>query len=168
MSLRSVIGTVLLAVLLAALASVPAVAGNGDDGDDDDGEGLRFVTLTAALEGANEIPGPGDPDGFGVAEVNISKRGVVCFGIAVEAITLPATAAHIHEGVATVAGDIVVTLEPPEPFGSAPTGVSTGCVTNVKRSLVRDIIRNPDEYYVNVHTTDFPAGAVRGQLSAAA
>ncbi|MGH7528860.1 MAG: CHRD domain-containing protein, partial [Gemmatimonadales bacterium] len=23
---------------------------------------------------------------------------------------------------------------------------------------------NPESYYVNVHTTDFPPGAVRGQL----
>jgi hypothetical protein len=29
---------------------------------------------------------------------------------------------------------------------------------------VKDILTNPAAYYVNVHTSDYPAGAVRGQL----
>jgi hypothetical protein len=34
----------------------------------------------------------------------------------------------------------------------------------VKRSLIRAILRRPRRFYVNVHTNDFPGGAVRGQL----
>jgi hypothetical protein len=62
-------------------------------------------------------------------------------------------------GTATVAGPVVVPLTPPDATGSA-----AGCV-NVARTLVRAILTNPSGYYVNVHTTDFPNGAIRGQLS---
>jgi uncharacterized protein (DUF3820 family) len=30
--------------------------------------------------------------------------------------------------------------------------------------LLRKIADKPGDYYVNVHTADFPAGAIRGQL----
>lgn len=116
--------------------------------------------LKADLTGAAEVPGPGDPDGSGIARLRLNQgQGRVCYTIRVENITLPATGAHIHDGDATVAGPVVVTLEPPD-----ATGESQGCVTGVDRALIKDIRKNRSEYYVNVHTTDYPAGAVRGQL----
>jgi hypothetical protein len=164
-TLKKLLGTMAVVAALGGLTIVPAQAHL----DPSSGGGrVKFVTFTAELSGANEIPGPGDPDGFGAAEVNIALRnGVVCFGIVVIDIALPATAAHIHEGAADVAGPVVVTLEPPEQIGPTTTGASTGCVTGVSESLLREINRNPDEFYVNVHNAEFPAGAVRGQLAAA-
>jgi CHRD domain len=163
MTMRRVVGAALLAGVLVLTAVVPAIAGGGDRRSG----GVAFVTLETTLSGANEVPGPGDADGTGVAQVNISKVGVLCFAIAVEGITLPAAAAHIHQAPAGVAGGVVVTLEAPQPFGSGATGVSAGCLTNVSRSLLGAIVGNPDQYYVNVHNADFPAGAVRGQLAGA-
>ncbi len=47
---------------------------------------------------------------------------------------------------------------------STATGeLTTGCVS-AERDLIREIIRNPEQFYVNVHTAPFRAGAVRGQL----
>jgi hypothetical protein len=39
-------------------------------------------------------------------------------------------------------------------------------VSGVDRSLIKAILTYPQDYYVNVHTTDFPDGADRGQLMA--
>jgi hypothetical protein len=32
------------------------------------------------------------------------------------------------------------------------------------RELLKAIASDPEDYYVNVHNADYPAGAVRGQL----
>ena len=54
---------------------------------------------------------------------------------------------------------MVVTLITPDADGSVE-----GCVS-APRALIKQILKNPAGYYVNVHTSDFPAGAIRGQLS---
>jgi hypothetical protein len=115
--------------------------------------------LSAVLTGAAEVPGPGDPDGSGTATLTVNPGlGQVCFALTVSGIA-PATAAHIHLGAVGVAGPIVVGLTPPT------GGSASGCV-RVDRALALDILKNPSSYYVNVHNAEFPAGAVRGQLSA--
>lgn len=69
-----------------------------------------------------------------------------------------AVAGHIHGAAKGKAGPVVVPLF----MGDVPS--RTRCV-RAKRSLVRDILRDPADYYVNVHTPDFPDGAIRGQLT---
>ena len=115
------------------------------------------VTLT----GAAEVPGPGDPDGTGTARLTLNQgQGIISFEITVSNITLPATGAHIHIGSATQAGAVVVGLTPPD-----ATGHSSGEVS-VDPELIKAIRKNPENYYVNVHTLPlYAAGAVRGQLS---
>ena len=127
------------------------------------------TTLEAALSGGdNEVPDPGDPDGSGAAQIKVDvRKEKVCFTLVVLDVTLPTAAAHIHEGAAGVAGDIVVTLKPPVEVANTGIGLATGCARNQARPLLRDIKRNPDQYYVNVHNSEFPGGTVRGQLEAA-
>jgi CHRD domain len=115
--------------------------------------------LTATLTGAAEVPGPGDANGTGTATLRLNPgQRRVCFVLTASNITLPAAAAHIHVGASTVAGPVVVPLAPPD-----ATGMSGGCVS-AERSLIKAILKNPSGYYVNIHTSDFPAGAIRGQL----
>jgi len=117
------------------------------------------VKLSTTLTGAAEVPGPGDPDGAGTATIRLRVgQGQVCHSITASNIVLPATGAHIHLGAAGVAGPIVVTLITPDADGSVE-----GCVS-APRALVKQILKNSAGYYVNVHTSDFPAGAIRGQL----
>jgi hypothetical protein len=118
------------------------------------------TVLAATLTGANEVPGPGDPDGSGTETFRMIRgSAVICFQLNVHGITLPATAAHIHQGAAGIAGPVLVPLTAPGAGGTA-----TGCVTST-RTLVAAILDNPAGYYANVHTTDYPAGAIRGQLA---
>jgi hypothetical protein len=113
----------------------------------------------ARLSGPVEVP-PGDPDGSGLATFIIDPaRSQLCYAIVVKDITLPAILAHIHIAPAGVAGPIVVPLAAPD-----ANGTSSGCIGGLDQQLLRAIKSNPRQYYVNVHTTDFPAGAVRGQL----
>ena len=118
---------------------------------------LAATRLTTTMTGAAEVPGPGDPDGSGTAVLRLNRgRGEICYELTVSGI-VPATAAHIHVAPAGVAGPVVVPLVPPT------SGSSSACAT-VDRELIKAIAQNPENYYVNVHNAEYPAGAVRGQL----
>jgi hypothetical protein len=109
--------------------------------------------FTVDLTGAAEVPGPGDPDGSATASLTINPGlGQVCWTIEVAGVE-PIFAAHIHVGAPTVAGPVVVPLNP-----------YTGGCADVSRDLALAIIRDPGSYYVNVHNQPFPGGALRGQL----
>jgi hypothetical protein len=112
-----------------------------------------------AMTGDTESPA-GDPVGTGTATVRLrSGQGQVCFTFDVQNITLPSVGAHIHKGAAGTSGPIVVGLVAPGAAGS-----SRGCVA-AARATVAAILAGPAGYYANVHTTDFQAGAIRGQLT---
>jgi len=116
------------------------------------------VVITTSMTGAAEIP-TGDPHGSGTAVFTFNaSQGTVCFTINVAGIKLPAIAAHIHKAPAGTEGPVLIPLTAPDASGNA-----SGCV-NADPGLIGDIIAHPANYYVNVHTTDFPGGAVRGQL----
>ena len=46
-------------------------------------------------------------------------------------------------------------------------GSYEGCTKNVKAKLIEKIIKAPEKYYVNIHTEEYPEGAIRGQLALA-
>lgn len=124
--------------------------------------------LFAELSGEAEVPGPGDPDGSGAAKVSINiRKQRVCFTVSVVGVSLPATAMHIHKGAAGFAGDIVINLKnPPVEVGQTGIGRADGCVADQPTKLLTAIMSYPEGFYLNVHTADFPGGAVRGQLEA--
>jgi hypothetical protein len=137
--------------LSLGVAGVLAVAGNaGADADP-----TQF-TYRTGMNGAKEVPGPGDPNGSGKAVVTVDTvTGEICFELQVRNIA-PATAAHIHEAEQGSPGPIVVPLTPPT------SGSASGCVVDLTQAQA--IAEDPSGYYANVHNTEFPDGAVRGQL----
>ncbi|MDH2390485.1 CHRD domain-containing protein [Streptomyces sp. HNM0663] len=130
----------------------------------DDGHGGRADTFTATLSGADEVPVPGgpavnDPDGKAVALVRV-KGDRVTFAIQWKGFV--PTLGHVHQGAAGQNGEVRVPL-----FGSAmPDTVhsAAGQVTVDDAALAHGIRSNPSGFYVNLHSAEFPGGAVRGQL----
>jgi hypothetical protein len=116
------------------------------------------MKIKANLTGAAEVPGPGDPDGGGTVQVTLNPdKNEVCYDLTLTKID-EATAAHIHEGAVGKEGPVKVGLDAPK------GGSAKGCKT-AEAAVVKDIMANPANYYVNVHNAAHPKGAVRGQLA---
>ena len=114
--------------------------------------------LAARLSGSNQALTPGDPKARGVALIRIyytARR--LCWRITVRDLA-GATAAHLHKGEVGQAGPPMLTLSVPENGEPAQ-----GCIA-VERAILRDMLLNPGSYHVNVHSSRYPTGAVRGQL----
>jgi hypothetical protein len=116
------------------------------------------------LRGKNEVEAggkkrAGDPDGRASFSAIVHEGRIICFGITATGVASP-SAAHIHKGKRGKNGPVVVTLSAPS--GGDP-GASSGCVDG-NSSLLKDIRKRSQRYYVNVHTSDYPDGALRGQL----
>ena len=118
------------------------------------------VTFSVALNGANEVPGPGDADGTGQASITINAvTGSVCVNLATANIE-SITAMHIHPGAAGVAN-------PPLVDFAVTSGTAVAkCVQEAAPGDAASIVANPAGFYLNAHTTSFSAGAIRGQLAA--
>jgi len=84
----------------------------------------------------------------------------------------PATGLHIHSGGPTVAGPVVINTGL-----TAATGLVVKAGADVVRrpaqvdgtnaaalAALKGLFTNPQDYYVNIHTSAYPGGAIRGQL----
>ena len=138
----------LLVAMLGVLLLTSTVAAN------------HFATFTTSLTGAEEVPGPGDPNGKGWASLDVYNAGLVCYTLKIQGIEAP-TAAHIHEAPAGRAGDVVVDLG--LAMAERKGNRFTWCA-NAAEDVAADIRANPGDYYVNVHNATYPGGAIRGQL----
>jgi hypothetical protein len=108
---------------------------------------------------AIDLKGSTEPNAKGTAVVRVrTDAGMVCYRLHAENITLPAVAAHIHRGASTASGPVVVPFQAP-----AANGESDGCAT-AQAAIIDEILANPANFYVNVHTQEHPAGAMRAQL----
>jgi hypothetical protein len=123
---------------------------------------IRGQLLGAAnLNGMREVPGPGDPRGYGVGAVTYdAKSKELCTWLFVR-MTEPATAAHIHQGAADEAGDIFIPVGTPDKMGHA-----VNCImgdTDENKAKIRALIETPENFYINVHTAKYPKGALRSE-----
>lgn len=150
---RALLSTLLLALGITlttggVAAAAPNVANHHND----------TTFFAASLAGANEVPAA-DPADKASVVVRVSGTQV-CFAERWSHLTGP-TAAHIHAGAAGTAGPVKI------PFwaGAIPTSINavTGCTTSDAATLAA-IKAAPGNFYANIHTPLFPAGAARGQL----
>src|SRR5215212_11978021 len=118
--------------------------------------------LSAVLTPNHEVP-PTTSNGFGSSIVDVdTAENQVTVTVNVANLGAPITGAHIHKSAFGTNGNIVLN------FISGGANFEGGKLTGtygVPPDLAADLIANPSAYYVNVHTTQFPGGAIRGQLS---
>ena len=150
--------------LLAALSATALVAGAGAQPPARTSVVPLASGLFAQMRGANELHpagarGAGDLNGYGAFAATVRGTRGFCYGYTVNNIARP-TMAHIHRGGARVNGPVVLPLRvPPIGTGSAVTGCQA-----VDPALISQIRATPGAFYVNVHSPEFPGGAIRGQL----
>ena len=114
--------------------------------------------FNVTLEGGAEVPGPGDLGGSGTAQITVDPHGTqICYSLSVAGIN-GVNAAHIHEGQPGTVGPIAVTLAAPT------TGHSEACA-DATASVIKALSSGTRAFYVDFHSTGFPDGAVRAQLT---
>jgi hypothetical protein len=153
-----------IVALLTALALVLALTASSASA-----AGPRAAAFLLKLTGDQEaVTNPpcapptvcGDPDAVAhMVLVVIPAADKVCFAARWRNIDGTVVAAHIHPAPAGVAGPVAVPL-----FSGTFDGTdkTADCVS--ANGLARAIVANPAGYYVNVHSSAFPPGAVRAQL----
>ncbi|MEX2659069.1 MAG: CHRD domain-containing protein [Acidimicrobiales bacterium] len=163
---------------MRALAAMTALALllAGCGGDDDDGTAIdepsaeespdgmtdggattdEGESFALELTGLSEVPGPGDEEGSGTAEITLGE-GEACADVEVT-LGSPPQAMHIHEGTAEGAGPIVID------FGPVTQDDGWSICVVADQADLDDISADSSNYYLNVHNADFPDGAVRAQL----
>jgi hypothetical protein len=113
------------------------------------------VTFQVTLNGASETPANGST-ATGTASFTYNTTTYVLSGtVSFQGIT--PTGAHIHKGAVGVAGSVIfplgsTTITSPISFTSAPLDATQRA----------DLLANL--YYVNLHSTAYPGGEIRGQL----
>jgi predicted aconitase with swiveling domain len=156
---RRLVSIAVLTVVLSVVGAVMAASGALAD--------EKTATFTVQLSGAAEVcptaPGTCGGPGTGTATITIDRNArTLCYSITTQDVALPLLAAHIHVAPVGQAGPVVIPLFT-QPVNAATVGPT--CPTDLDKNLLKDIIRNPENYYVNVHNAPFPNGAVRGQLA---
>jgi hypothetical protein len=169
--------SILTAVALTALAAPITSTGRADRDDRDD-----VTTYRARLTGFGEVP-PKLVNGQGKFTGALSADGAsISWTLTWTDLTTPAQAAHIHFGQPQNTGSVVVFFcggggRPACPDGPGHSGSVSGTWTavdilpvpaqNVAAGDFAGFVRILRVHlgYANVHTTVFPGGEIRGQVS---
>lgn len=139
-----------LALVVLALAAGPAATENGP-----------LCVLNTQLRAENEVPHVSTSEALGHTQIKIWSDGTIAWKTHINNKANESfTAGHIHLAPAGSAGGVVVPL-----FANA--GVTDRQIQDRGTTVDADgpaICADPPAYYVNYHTEDIPAGAIRGQL----
>lgn len=138
------------------------------------GQWTADAPFDVALSWINETDGEGnyrlgefDAEGFATLDVNESDNSVA-FTVDYSDVTGPfgvAPGFHIHEGAIDENGPIVVSLAAGADLEAETDQTLSGFVSvDVTDFDVSDLLTDVEGYYLNLHSDEFPAGAIRGQL----
>jgi anti-sigma-K factor RskA len=119
------------------------------------------VRLQASLRPEEEVLAPGPAGATGTAFIDVdAKGGELCYSLTYAGAGKPVTA-HIHQGTKGVGGrPVLIDLD-------VTKSGDRGCVS-AEPAVLEAMIANPADYFANIHTQEYPTGAIRGQLKLAA
>jgi hypothetical protein len=163
---KTMIATMAGVAGLGVVLAAPAFAGHTN------------TLLEAKLTGRAQVASDGtkglvgDPNGRGSAYVFgiDGDPTTLCYVLEVDKIAeldqAPGNgrAAHIHAGAKGTNGPVEVNLAWPQDGQAADCLTEGEAGKGLDPGEVQRILANPSAYYVNVHNTEFPDGAIRGQL----
>lgn len=117
--------------------------------------------LTAHMTGANVAnPNGGDPDGSANVTLRVNRaKARVCYVLTYKKLSGHVTGSFIHKGSEGEIARPIITL-----FEGDHASPVQGCVHDLKKRLVKRLKRKPDQHYVDVDTSKYRNGAVRGQI----
>ncbi len=111
----------------------------------------------------DELRDGGDPQGWGLARLELDpKQETACYFLRWTELDGVVTAFHLHAAPRRNDGPHWIDLFNDQHFNGQQNEAS-GCVHS-SRGKILDVINDPSDYYLNVHTTAHKDGAIRGQL----
>ncbi len=120
-------------------------------------------SYVASLAGANERPAPNASTATGTVSATLTGSTLVVTGT-FSGLTGNYAASHIHTGTAAESGPVIIPLAPTVDAGSRggsfPAASNTFTLTAAQVTALQ-----ANGLYVNVHSSTFGGGEVRGQLS---
>jgi CHRD domain len=168
----------LLTLLLLGFSNIEVKPVSSQLNKQDPAENLlkSSTNFRAHLDGKEQVP-PADTKAQGEATFTLSKDGdSIHYKITVANIE-NVTMAHIHEGATGANGPVEVWLYPSAPPPKLIPGKSNGVLaegTITSANLVgplegkslTDLLNDikSGKAYVNVHTSEYPGGEIRGQI----
>ena len=149
-AMRAGIAAAVLAAALIAATSASAYSWN--------------VSMSAAQQAASGLPA--DTGASGTAAISAdTAANRICGTFTWSGIHGAVGFGHIHQGERGEPEKVAYTVNlfgPPKSLSGFPSG-TTGCTT-LPGAVITQMARFPQEFMVTIHTTAFPAGAIRGQL----
>ncbi|MGH3769845.1 MAG: CHRD domain-containing protein [Pseudonocardiaceae bacterium] len=111
----------------------------------------------------HQVRDGGDRDGRGFARLDFDPRNEkVCYAVRWSRLNGDVTAFHLHVSPRRHDGPVVIDFFNHERYnGDGDTVVD--CVHSDRRTI-HDVLDDPSNYYLMIHTTAHEAGAIRGQL----
>jgi CHRD domain len=118
--------------------------------------------ITAHLTGSKVVnPNGGDPDGSANITMRVNRvKGRVCLVLTYKKVSGHVTGAHVHKGGEGQIARPIITL-----FEGDHASPVQACVHDLRDRIVKRLKQKPDAHYVDVDTSKYPDGAIRGQLS---
>lgn len=111
------------------------------------------TTFKATITGASEVPANAST-ATGTATLTFNTNTKI-FSIVVTFSGVTAINGHIHKGAIGASGGVIF------PFSSFTSPIN---YTSAALDATQEADLNANLYYVNLHSTAFPAGEIRGQL----